>query len=750
MFFPAASFVQMKCPTILKLFAFHVVLAASFTESFSQDWFWKNPLPQGNDLHALCSAGAGVLYAVGDFGTVIKSTNGGSNWFLLETSTTIDLYGVWFISPDWGMVVGDEGTFLQTTDGGVTWTQRTIASGATLYGVSFPDPLIGNVVGYPGTVLKTTNGGSTWQQQLAGGGDHLHAVHFTDANKGIIVGSQGVIFRTTNGGRAWGRQVDSTSRNLYSVSFPDSMNGFAVGEIGLILHTSDGGKVWKPQQSGTAYLLKSVSFSDSNNGTIVGESNAILTTTNGGATWVPQSSGIVASFTAVLQIDAMTTIAVGYSGIAIKTTYAGASWNKKSVGSIVPLHDASLFDAARGIAVGLAGTVHTTSNRGTSWISQPSGVTSNLEAVTSFGTDTALAVGENGSLIRTENGGLTWTDLSFPIVGGKTYWYSGVAFSLSGNAIIVGKVDSLVPGSPPATLQFSVVLRSSDGGKTWTRSRILVAPVPGANPQLFRPWLLSVAFVDSNTVVAVGDGGTVIRSTDSGQSWELVTSGTTEVLNSVAFSKTRIGVGTAVGEGEGTVLHTNDGGLTWGRVQLIGQTLRAICYGDTTFAMAVGDNGRMFHTSNGGRNWSTVSLLGTNKLMVLRTQKGLYGVSLAGGNIIMVGDGGIILGSEGPDIPVVVESSEPGNIPTSVALRQNYPNPFNPETTIEFQIERSGPVHLAVYDLLGRQVATLVDERKPPGVYRVRWSASLFPSGMYIIRLHQDGLILSRKMLFVR
>ena len=73
--------------------------------------------------------------------------------------------------------------------------------------------------------------------------------------------------------------------------------------------------------------------------------------------------------------------------------------------------------------------------------------------------------------------------------------------------------------------------------------------------------------------------------------------------------------------------------------------------------------------------------------------------------------------------------------PTAFALEQNYPNPFNPATTVEFRIQSSEFVSLSVYDLLGREVATLVNEVKQPGVYTVQWDASEVSSGLYIYRL---------------
>lgn len=80
-----------------------------------------------------------------------------------------------------------------------------------------------------------------------------------------------------------------------------------------------------------------------------------------------------------------------------------------------------------------------------------------------------------------------------------------------------------------------------------------------------------------------------------------------------------------------------------------------------------------------------------------------------------------------------VESS--GAVPSEFSLSQNYPNPFNPTTSFEFQVSGFEFVSLKVLDVLGRQVATLVKEKRQPGTYTVRWSASGLPSGVYFYRL---------------
>jgi hypothetical protein len=79
--------------------------------------------------------------------------------------------------------------------------------------------------------------------------------------------------------------------------------------------------------------------------------------------------------------------------------------------------------------------------------------------------------------------------------------------------------------------------------------------------------------------------------------------------------------------------------------------------------------------------------------------------------------------------------SNPLDIPTTYSLDQNYPNPFNPTTNIGFQIVRFGFVSLKVYDVLGKEVTTIVSEKLQPGYYSRRWNASAMPSGIYFYRL---------------
>jgi hypothetical protein len=89
-------------------------------------------------------------------------------------------------------------------------------------------------------------------------------------------------------------------------------------------------------------------------------------------------------------------------------------------------------------------------------------------------------------------------------------------------------------------------------------------------------------------------------------------------------------------------------------------------------------------------------------------------------------------------------------VPGGFVLGQNYPNPFNPTTSFEFRVSGIGFVSLKAFDVLGREVATIVDEVRPAGVYTVRWDASSLPSGVYYYRLRAGEFTDSKKMVLMK
>jgi len=95
---------------------------------------------------------------------------------------------------------------------------------------------------------------------------------------------------------------------------------------------------------------------------------------------------------------------------------------------------------------------------------------------------------------------------------------------------------------------------------------------------------------------------------------------------------------------------------------------------------------------------------------------------------------------------VSIDEGHPEVLPQRILLEQNYPNPFNPSTTIRFELPEAARVQLSVYDILGRRVAVLVDQRLSPGAHQYRFEAGNLPTGHYLYRLNVDGLEFTRTM----
>jgi len=113
--------------------------------------------------------------------------------------------------------------------------------------------------------------------------------------------------------------------------------------------------------------------------------------------------------------------------------------------------------------------------------------------------------------------------------------------------------------------------------------------------------------------------------------------------------------------------------------------------------------------------------------------------------------GGLAVYRESGVIIIPVEVKEKSNeIPTNFALYQNYPNPFNPSTTIEFDIPERTNVKLIVYDILGREVETLIDKELEPGKYKINFAATNLPSGVYFYTLKTPKFTKTNKMLLIK
>ncbi|MDZ7764169.1 MAG: T9SS type A sorting domain-containing protein [Melioribacteraceae bacterium] len=101
-------------------------------------------------------------------------------------------------------------------------------------------------------------------------------------------------------------------------------------------------------------------------------------------------------------------------------------------------------------------------------------------------------------------------------------------------------------------------------------------------------------------------------------------------------------------------------------------------------------------------------------------------------------------------VQTVVGVDEEEDKPLNYELNQNYPNPFNPETNIEYSITQNSFVKLKVYDVLGNEITTLVDEEKFPGKHKVKFNADELSTGIYLYKISSGDYTETRKMLYLK
>ena len=107
----------------------------SLSINAQQGWFWQNPLPTGNDLFSVHFIDSQIGWAVGWYGTIIKTTNGGENWFAQNSSTGTYFNSVNFTDNQTGWIVAYGGTILKTTNGGVEWSNIQLNSQYDFYSI---------------------------------------------------------------------------------------------------------------------------------------------------------------------------------------------------------------------------------------------------------------------------------------------------------------------------------------------------------------------------------------------------------------------------------------------------------------------------------------------------------------------------------------------------------------------------------------------------------------------------------------
>ena len=709
-------------------------------------WTYTNGPLGPTRYNALSSRGEDIF--VGTSGGVLLSTDNGNRWTLANIGLTIAAINAIQIKDSMTLVGTPGGVFL-SIDNGASW-QRSGLDGKLVSALSVSGEKL-----FAGIMFVKTYGGPL----EPGVASTSLSKHTANSDCGAFV--------STDNGRSWKQVLDSCFVYCFAVS---GQNIFA-GTTNGLLRSTDDGISWK--HAGLEGYVYKLAVSGTNLFAAITHGGGISRSTDNGMTWMSANSDLPGNWPFVPAVTAMAASAgnifAGISGHGVfLSPDNGTSWKNVGFDSCdvytLAVSGSSLF---AGSSTGL----FRSTDSGTNWVQLDSAVRNSsvlaLEALPNGTGGTTVIAGTdmNGIFLSTDNGGI-WMQTSL------TDAYSGSLKRVGPN------VFACTPGA---------VYVSTDGGAHWNQSGIFT----GAS-------CLAV----SGSSLFVGGGlydpkslgkftGFVYRTTDLGNSWEKIFEGEGYVValaaNGLNLYAARFG---DMGAGYGVSLSTNNG-ASWTAVNS-GLPPQSIvpCFavsGTDIFAFAYNyECGErtphgIFRSTDSGTSWTPaglsdewvtcLSVIGHN--LFAGTQSGVFFTTNSGSlwiadssglwnkpkdiNALLATDSTLFVGASRQLVchrPMsdMITSAAPllnGTL-CGFELAQNYPNPFNPSSDIRYQISEFRHVKLAVYDLLGQEVAVLVNERKAPGSYEVTFDGSTLASGMYLYRLQSGSYVETKKMLILK
>jgi len=681
-------------------------------------WFWQNPQPTSNPIVKTKYLNSNFAIGVGDFGSVIKTTNGGNVWVSLNNFTSNNLKNLHIIDSLIIYVVGTEGSAFKTINSGQNWSKLNLGS-TQFNDIIFLNASTGFIVGQ-GRILKTTNGGNNWV--ITTTSIEFNSVFFVNSDTGFIAGSSNTIYKTTNNGINWIVINPETGvYSWYSVYFKDENNGLIFGNGGKIFKSTNGGINWVQTPTNSTELIMTSGIKDSSLIYAGGGNGLLLRTTNFGLNWLALQSGQGTNFVSSINAFNDTSITtVGWKSCypchyeINYSTNNGTNWNSGIQGVRASLTSIDFININTGIAVGSGGNILRTSNGGINWTIVSSGGTQIYNDVRIFSSGVGYICGSNSKFLKTTDLGLTWVNIGVP-----TADYNSLSFINDNTGFLVGKYSIF----PFYEVQ---VLKTTNGGNTFIDFKNNIA-----SNEFFN----NVQFIDQNNIYVVGNK--VFKSSNGGNNWVQVHSGI--ALNCLYFENPNTGIAA----GQYNVIKTTNGGVNWLQIA-VPSNYRDVSFLNSNTGIAVGYNyvnSGISRTTNGGASWIFSNGVTANTFNA---------VNYISENVVYIaGDGGTILKSTNGGSPIGLNQTS-SVFPFNFHLSQNYPNPFNPQTKIKFDVPKASFTKLVICDLLGREVATLVNEELKPGTYEADWDGSKFSSGVYFYKIITEGFVETKKMVLMK
>jgi photosystem II stability/assembly factor-like uncharacterized protein len=211
---------------------------------------------------------------------------------------------------------------------------------------------------------------------------------------------------------------------------------------------------------------------------------------------------------------------------------------------------------------------------------------------------------------------------------------------------------------------------------------------------------LNAVYAQGDVILTAGMNGTILRSSDEGNSWVEIITSTEADLYAIALHESGNGFATGAA---GTLLKTTDAGMVWEEGDpLTESTLRTILISDMDNIWLAGDDGAIFYSDTGG----FTSITDPNQ--------------------------------------------NPGEIPKEISLKHNYPNPFNPTTNVVYELSEAVDVRLEVFNVLGQRISVLHNGMQTAGTHTASFDGSGLSSGIYLVRMQAGGQVFTNKMMLVK
>jgi len=539
------------------------------------EWVWRNPLPQGNNLSDVDFINDLEGWAVGGGGMILHTIDGGQNWTIQPSGENSSLNDISFPSKGVGYIAG-ENVVLKSTDSGKSWQKLTTApSGAKR--IIFIDEKIG-WMGSGSLIHYTTDGGLTWQVYKMPDPYWVNGLFFVDSQVGFWAGFGGV-HKTTDGGRSWqGLWNLPMIYSYHDVYFFDRLRGVAIGSSGTVILTSDGGDNWTQTAQlggGSSFRLF---FRTAKLGWAIHNGGGIWRTEDGGTTWTKVSDE---RFLHGGSFPAGAGYVVGNDGKIQKTVDDGTSWQScvrqvEATGFSSPcFNDGELawLVATEGICRSEDGgrswqLVNTTVQKyksrlffvdsQTGWIcgdkelsvSEDGGLSWRVAYTHSYRTfsdihfasaKTGWAIGDH--IMKTTDGGQSWIEQPIP----DRSYFEGIKFH---SIHFIDEKNGWIVGSKAPDEQLAY--RTSNGGENW-----ILMNVP--SPMKFK----MVRFSDLRNGYILGEKS-VYRSSDGGITWTVCYEDMNGTLQDLAvLSPHQVRIAAYGGDGSNGLLVSDDGGLNW-------------------------------------------------------------------------------------------------------------------------------------------------------------------------------------------